>query len=476
MTKLFLDEDFLLNTATAKKLYQDYAKDMPIFDYHCHLPVREIAEDRRFENLTQIWLKGDHYKWRAMRANGIDERYITGDATDEEKFNAWALTVPKTLRNPLYHWTHLELKRYFDIEGVLLNENTAREIYHRCNDRLKTPLFSARSLLKRMNVNIICTTDDPADNLEFHRQIAGESNPGIKVFPAFRADKVLAVDQSPEDYNRRINRLEEISGVSIDSYDSLLSALLARHDHFHKAGCRLSDNGLNQLYAADYSEKEVANIFKKIRQGQWLEASERIKFKSSVLFELSCMNAEKGWTQQFHLGSLRNTNSRAMKHLGPDTGYDGIGDFEMAKPLAAFLDRLDIRGKLAKTIIYNLNPSDNELIATIIGNYQDGSVAGKMQFGTAWWFLDQKDGIEKQLNSLSNMGLLSLFVGMTTDSRSFLSFPRHEYFRRILCNLLGTDFENGELPNDIDLIGGLVKDVCYRNAEKYFGLTTDNSE
>jgi len=468
--KPFLDEDFLLNTQTAKKLYHDFAENVPIFDYHCHLPVREIAEDYQFKNLTEIWLKGDHYKWRAMRANGIDERYITGNAPDDEKFEEWARTVPKTLRNPLYHWTHLELKRYFDIDGKLLNKDTAREIYDRCNEMLATPSFSARSLLNRMNVKVVCTTDDPTDSLEYHQRMDNDTDFHVKVFPAFRADKALAVDQSPEQYNRTIDQLEKVSGDGIDNYESLLLALSKRHDYFHANGCRLSDNGLNQLYAADYSEKEVTNIFNKIRQGQRLEYHERIKFQSSLLFELSCMNAEQGWTQQFHLGALRNTNSKAMKSLGPDTGYDGIGDFEMARPLATFLDRLEIQGKLAKTIVYNLNPADNDLVATIIGNYQDGSIPGKMQFGTAWWFNDQKDGIEKQLNTLSNMGLLGLFIGMTTDSRSFLSFPRHEYFRRILCNLLGTDIENGELPNDVDLMRDLIRDICYRNAERYFGF------
>jgi len=321
-----------------------------------------------------------------------------------------------------------------------------------------------------MKVKILCTTDDPTDTLESHKKMAGEGQPAIKVFPAFRADKALSADQPPDTYNRWINQLEEAAGVSIDTYDSLLAALLRRHDYFHEMGCRLSDNGLNQLYAVDYSEKEVSEIFKKIRGGGELDISEGIKFKSSLLFELSCMNADKGWVQQFHLGALRNTNSLVMNRLGPDTGYDGIGDFEMARSLATFLDRLEIRGKLAKTIVYNINPSDNELISTIIGNYQDGTVAGKMQFGTAWWFLDQKEGIERQLNCLSNMGLLSLFVGMTTDSRSFLSFPRHEYFRRILCNLLGTDIEKGELPNDTDLVGNMIQDICYRNAERYFGL------
>jgi glucuronate isomerase len=467
--KPFLSEDFLLQTETAKILYHNYAANMPIFDYHCHLPVEEIAGDRNFESLTQIWLNGDHYKWRAMRANGIDEHFITGKAGDYEKFEAWAATAPKTLRNPLYHWTHLELKRYFDISDKLLNSDTAAEIYDTCSEMLQAKTFSTRGILQQMNVKVVCTTDDPVDALEHHQQIQADESFSIKILPAFRPDKAMGVE-SPEAFNQWVDKLQAAADVHINDYTSFLDALEKRHTFFHQIGCRLSDHGIEYPYAADYTISDISRFFADIRQGRSLQPEEILQFKSAMLFGFAQMDAEKSWTQQFHLGALRNTNTNAMQVLGPDTGYDSIGDFEIAKPLAKFLDTLDRDGKLAKTIIYNLNPKDNELIATMMGNFQDGTVPGKMQFGSGWWYNDQRDGIEQQLIALSNIGLLSRFVGMLTDSRSFLSYPRHEYFRRILCNLLGNDVENGELPHDIELIGNMVKDICYRNAVDYFGI------
>jgi glucuronate isomerase len=470
--KSFLTEDFLLQTQTARALYHDFAETMPIFDYHCHLPVEEIAADKTFENLTDIWLRGDHYKWRAMRANGIAERLITGDASDFEKFQAWAATVPNTLRNPLYHWTHLELKRYFGVSGKLLNPETAEEIYAGCSARLREGDFSTRRILERMNVKVVCTTDDPTDTLEHHLRLKADRTFPVKVLPAFRPDKALGVE-SPKDFNKWVGRLEASSGLAVKSFDSFLEAIRRRHDFFHQAGCRLSDHGIEHPFAVDYTAKDVNNAFQKARQGKKPTPAEALKYKSAVMLELARMDAEKGWTQQFHFGALRNINSKAMATLGPDTGYDTIGDFEMARTLARFLDGLEREGRLAKTILYVMNSRDNEVVATAIGCFQDGSLPGKMQFGSAWWFNDQKDGIERQINTLSNMGLLGRFVGMLTDSRSFLSYPRHEYFRRVLCNLLGNDVENGELPDDMELLGGMVKDICFRNAEAYFGINME---
>jgi glucuronate isomerase len=467
--KPFLSEDFLLRTETARRLYHDFAETMPIFDYHCHLPASEIAEDKNFANLTQIWLKGDHYKWRAMRAAGMEERFITGDASDEEKFAAWAATVPKTLGNPLYQWTHLELKRCFGISGKLLNPETAGEIYDACSRMLQAKDFSARGILKRMNVRIVCTTDDPVDRLEHHRRIREDEVFSVKVLPAFRPDKALGVE-SPEAFNHWIARLEAATAVLVTDFDSFLDAIKRRHDSFHEAGCRLSDHGIEYPYAEDFVLKDIQRIFLDARQGRRPQPYEAVQFKSAVLMELAKMDAEKGWAQQFHFGALRNVNTKALKAIGPDTGYDSIGDFELARSLAKFLDGLDRKNRLAKTILYVLNPRDNELVASMIGNFQDGSVRGKMQFGAAWWFNDQKDGMERQIKALSNMGLLSCFVGMLTDSRSFLSYPRHEYFRRVLCNLLGNDVENGELPDDMELIGNMVRDICFLNAVRYFGI------
>lgn len=468
----FLSDDFLLYSDAALRLYHDFALSMPIFDYHCHLPPRDIDEDTRFANLTRIWLEGDHYKWRAMRANGIDEKNITGNASDFEKFMAWAQTVPKTLRNPLYHWIHLELKRHFGIDRML-NTETAEEIYHTCTEMLQDKNLSVRGILKKMNVRVICTTDDPTDDLEHHKRIATDKNFDVKVVPAFRPDAALAIE-NPTLFNDWLRRLEAASGVAVDSYSRFLEALEQRHSYFHDIGCRLSDHGLEQPYAQTFSEAEIPMIFDRARRMQPPTDADILKFKSAVLLTLAEMDAGRNWTQQFHFGALRNTNTRALEDLGPDSGYDTIGDFDIARPLARFLDNLDRSRRLAKTILYVLNPRDNELVAAMCGNFQDGSVAGKIQFGSAWWFNDQKDGIERQLNALSNMGLLSRFVGMLTDSRSFLSYPRHEYFRRVLCNLLGADIQNGELPDDFDLIGGMVQDICYRNAVNYFGIDTDH--
>ena len=465
--KQFMDENFLLQTKTAQDLYHNHAAKMPIFDYHCHINPKEIAEDKQFENITQIWLYGDHYKWRGMRTNGVDEKYCTGDASDWEKFEKWAETVPHTLRNPLFHWTHLELKKFFGIEKILSPE-TAKEIWDECNAKLKTPEYSVRNIIRKANVNTICTTDDPIDSLEYHHQIK-EDGFEVNVLPAWRPDKAMAVENKAA-YNAYIDKLAEASGMEIRTFDDLMKALDNRHQFFHDNGCRLSDHGLETIIAEDYNENENNVIFSKIRGGADLTSQEILKFKSCMLYKFGIMDHSRGWTQQFHIGALRNNNSRLFKKLGPDTGFDSIGDFEIARPLSKLLDRLDTNNQLAKTIIYNLNPRDNYLIGTMIGNFQDGSVPGKIQFGSGWWFLDQKEGMEQQMNALSNLGLLSRFVGMLTDSRSFLSYTRHEYFRRTLCNLLGNDVENGEIPNDMKLLGTMVENICYNNAKEYFNF------
>ncbi len=464
--KQFLDENFLLTNATAQRLYHNFAKNMPIIDYHNHLPPNEVAENKSFENITKVWLNGDHYKWRAMRTNGVEEEYITGNKTDWEKFRAWSATVPYTLRNPLYHWTHLELQRYFGITKIL-NADTAKEIYDECNAKLQTPDFSVKQLLERMNVKVICTTDDPIDNLAYHQQIKNQ-NWSIKVLPAFRPDKAMNVDDT-NTFNNYLTGLEKAADYSISTYNDYLEALKKRHNYFVDNNCSVSDHGLEEIYAEDFTSTEVAGIFAKIRSGGELTLLENRKFKSAMLVNLAEWDWEKGFVQQYHLGALRNNNSRLLKQLGPDTGWDSIGDFSQAKAMSKFLNRLDTNNTLAKTIIYNLNPADNELFATMTGNFNDGTAAGKIQWGSGWWFLDQKDGMTKQINTLSNMGLLSRFVGMLTDSRSFLSFPRHEYFRRILCNLFGEEIENGELPNDIEWVGKVIEDICFNNAKNYFG-------
>ena len=465
--KEFLNENFLLQNETARQLYHDFAKEMPIIDYHCHLPPDQIAANKKFKNLTEIWLYGDHYKWRAMRANGVDEQYCTGDADDFDKFEKYAETVPFTLRNPLYHWTHLELRRYFGIYD-LLNAKSARKIYDQCNEQLATDDMSCRNILLKMNVKVVCTTDDPADSLEHHTRLKKDGYE-VAILPTFRADKSMAVED-PHAYNTYLAKLEKASNLSISKYHDLLEALLKRHDFFAEAGCRLSDHGLENFYAEDYTESEITSYFEQVRNGKNLNPSEIAKLKSAILHELAVMDHARGWTQQFHIGALRNNNRRMMEQLGPDTGFDSIGDFSIGRPMSRFFDKLDATDQLAKTIIYNLNPRDNYLVGTMIGNFNDGSVAGKMQFGSGWWFLDQKEGMEMQMNALSNLGLLSRFVGMLTDSRSFLSYPRHEYFRRILCNLLGTDVENGELPADMELLGQTVQNICYHNAQQFFSF------
>jgi len=471
MAGQFITEDFLLQTKTARTLYHEHAKKMPIYDYHCHLPADQIAADHQFDNITQAWLYGDHYKWRATRANGIPEKYITGDADDYEKFEKWAQTVPYTLRNPLYHWTHLELARYFGINDKLLNPGTAKEIYETCSEMLRTPQFSVRNLMRKMNVKLVCTTEGPLDSLEHHRKIR-EDDFEIKVHTAFRPDKAMAVEDLPA-LNAWIDKLEGACDMAITNFALYIEAIRERHYYFHENGCRLSDHGLETAYAEDYTESEIKNIFNKIRTGKKLDTLESLKFKSAMMVEFALMDYESGWVMQLHLGALRNTSTRMLKTVGPDTGFDSIGDFETARPLAKFLDALDKNKELPKTILYNLNPRDNELIATMVGNFQDGSAPGKLQYGSAWWFLDQKDGMEKQLAALSNMGLLSRFVGMLTDSRSFLSYPRHEYFRRILCNILGSDVEAGLLPADMALLGKMVEDICFNNAKDYFPMALD---
>ena len=470
--KNFLDENFLLHSEAARRLYHEYAKEMPVIDYHCHLPPQQIAADHQFDNLTQAWLYGDHYKWRAMRTNGVDESYITGDRPDWDKFQKWAETVPYTLRNPLYHWTHLELQRYFDINETV-NGRTAKKIYDTCSAMLKTKELSVRNLLRKMNVRAVCTTDDPVDTLEFHAQLKQEGFE-IPILPAFRPDNAMNVDD-PAKFNAYIKKLETVSNVAISNFNDYLFALENRHDFFASMGCTVSDHGLEEIYVEEFTGWEVEAIFNKVRAGKELNDTERRKFRSAMLVHFAEWDWEKGWVQQFHLGALRNNNSRMLQKLGPDTGWDSIGDFSQGRALGRFLDRLDKEDKLARTILYNLNPADNELIATMVGNFNDGSVAGKIQFGSAWWFLDQKDGMIRQINALSNMGLISRFIGMLTDSRSFLSYPRHEYFRRILCNLFGEEITNGELPNDLEWIGKIVRDICYYNARQYFNFQPSGS-
>lgn len=465
--KPFLNDDFLLQTSTARTLYHEFAKQMPIIDYHNHLPPDQVAQDKVFDNLTQIWLYGDHYKWRAMRSNGIREHYCTGDASDYEKFEKWAETVPYTLRNPLYHWTHLELQRYFGIKD-LLSPSTARKIYDECSAQLRTTDFAVSKLLKKMNVEVICTTDDPLDSLEYHQQFTKAQGGEVKMFPAFRPDKFILI--SNPTFPVFVERLGALVGFEIKDYQDLTKALRLRADFFASLGGRLSDHGLEHLYATDFGPEQADAVLKKALHREAITVEEAQGYQSAILHDLGKMYHALGWTQQFHLGAMRNNNLRAMRLLGPDTGWDSIGDWSQASALSRFLGKLDEHDQLAQTILYNLNPADNEIMATMVGNFNDGSVAGKIQFGSGWWFLDQKDGMEKQINTLSNMGLLSRFVGMLTDSRSFLSFPRHEYFRRILCNLLGHDIENGEIPDDMAWAGQMVQDICYNNAKKYFKL------
>jgi glucuronate isomerase len=463
----FIHDDFLLASKTARHLYHGYAAPEPILDYHSHLSSADIAADRRFKDLFEIWLEDDHYKWRAMRANGISERFCTGDAPPYEKFLAWARTVPFALRNPLYHWTHLELKRYFDI-GELLDEDSAKRVWDRANTLLQTNELSVRGILKKFHVRVICTADDPCDDLRYHQAIAG-SEKNFRVFPTFRPDRAFAVG-APQEFVPWLEQLEAASNISISSLTDFLGALKQRHDYFHSLGGRLSDHGLNYCCNSLCTEQQASAVFAKARGGAPATSEEAEQFASYLLLFLGRLDAEKGWTKQLHLGALRRVNTRRTLELGSDKGYDGIGDWNQAEALCAFLDRLDQEHALPKMIIYNVNPSDNYAFATAIGSFQEGPVAGKIQFGSGWWFLDQKEGIEWQLNALSNTGLLSRFIGMLTDSRSFMSFPRHEYFRRVFCNLLGREVESGELPNDEKLLGTMVQNVCYRNAERYVGL------
>lgn len=461
----FIHDDFLLHTPMAERLYHEVAKDLPIIDYHCHLPPLDLADNRRFDNLFEIWLEGDHYKWRAMRANGVSETFCTGAADPYDKFLAWARTVPHTLRNPLYHWTHLELKRYFGIDE-LLNEQSAPRIWERANDRLAEPDRDVAGIVKGFQVEVICTTDDPADDLAPHQAIA-ESDFPAAVYPAFRPDKLLTI-RDTEVFNAYVDKLSAVADSEIVVFRNLLDVVRARHDYFHEHGCRLSDHGITCAFADFCTELEAAAIFDRARAGGDVSPEDADRFATFIMEFSGRLDAEKGWVKQMHLGAMRNTNSRQFAALGPDTGFDSIGDAPQARALAAYFDRLDRDDMLPKTILYNLNPADNYLFASMIGNYQDGSVPGKLQYGSAWWFLDQIDGMTSQMNALSNNGLLSRFVGMLTDSRSFMSYPRHEYFRRLLCRLLGKDVEKGEIPDDFDLLAPMVRNICHDNAGSYF--------
>lgn len=461
-----INDNFLLQSKYAEELYHDFAVHMPVIDYHNHLSPKALAENTVFDSITAAWIDGDHYKWRAMRTLGVDEKFITGNGTAKEKFSQWAYTVPYTMRNPLYHWTHMELNRYFGITD-LLSEKNADSIFDATSEKLQSPEYSCRGLISKMNVEVLCTTEDPTDTLEYHQQLA-KSSFGTKVSTAFRPDKAIVISDSG--YNAYLDKLGKVTDMDISSYQDLCDALRNRIEHFHENGCRVCDHGLNHLFAEDYTDSEIKSIFEKRRGGADVTAEENAKFQSALLWHLCETYHEFGWVQQFHLGALRNNNKRMLAQLGPDTGWDSIGDYPQAQSISKFLNTLDGKDKLTKTILYNLNPSDNAMMATMIGNFNDGSVRGKVQWGSGWWFLDQKDGMEEQMNTLSNMGLISCFIGMLTDSRSFLSFPRHEYFRRILSNLFGEDIKNGELPNDMEWVGKMVQDICYNNAKAYFDL------
>jgi len=464
--KEFMDENFMLDSEEAQVLYHQHAAKMPIIDYHCHLIPKMIADNYQFKNMTEIWLGGDHYKWRAMRGNGIDEEYITGNKPDYEKFEKWAETVPYTMRNPLYHWVHLELQKVFGVNKIL-KPGTAKEIYDECTAKLQTEEFRAQNIMKKCNVEVVCTTDDPADTLEYHQQI--KDNPfGVKVLPTWRPDKAMAIENAAA-YNEYIAGLEKVSNVSISSFSDLMKALRIRQDFFESLGCKLSDHGLETFYAEDYTQAEINTIFDKVRSGKEATQEELLKFRSAMLFEFAVMDFEKDWTQQFHVGAIRNCNTKMFEKLGPDTGYDAIHDVKMAAAGHKLLNKLAYNNTLTKTILYNLNPGDNEVLTTMAYTFNDGTVAGKMQFGSGWWFLDQEVGMINQMNSLSVLGLLSRFVGMLTDSRSFLSYPRHEYFRRILCNLIGEDIRKGKLPrSEMAFIGQMVEDISYNNAKNFF--------
>ncbi|MFX0073804.1 MAG: glucuronate isomerase [Candidatus Hermodarchaeota archaeon] len=463
----FLDKDFFLETETARILYHDFAEKMPIFDYHCHLPAKDLADNVCYDNIGQAWLAGDHYKWRLMRSNGIPEKYVTGNATDFEKFTKWAETIPMAIRNPLYHWTHLELQRYFNIDTVL-NQLTCNQIYNQCSNLLRESNYSVRNLLLKMNVRFVCTTDDPIDTLQSHMKIKEDSYT-VKILPTFRPDKAMALE-NPTMYINYISKLSESSGIEVKDFTSLLEAIDVRHKFFHNMGCRIADHGILTFWTESYTDAEIEKIAIKILSGNDLTQGEMLKLRSALLYECAKLNNKRDWVQQFHIGPFRNNNTRLFNKLGPDIGCDSIGDKSFGESMISFLDRLDQTEELTKTIFYNINPRDNELVASIIGSFQDETIPGKMQFGPSWWFLDQIDGITNQINTISNLGLLGRFIGMTTDSRSFLSFPRHEYFRRILCNLIGSDVEKGEIPNDLEFLGNLVENICYNNAFNYFNL------
>ena len=465
--KKFIHNDFLLGNKTGQRLYHEVAADLPIIDYHNHLPPDAIAADKQFSNLTEIWLAGDHYKWRAMRTCGVDERLITGDASDKEKFLAWAETVPKTLKNPLYHWTHMELADPFGITDRLLNRESAVRIWDECNEMLQSDEFSARSLLKRNRVKVVATTDDPVSNLEHHQRYRDQKDRDLRMVPTFRPDRGMNIDQRDQ-FLDWIHQLKDITNTEIGNFDQLLTALKKRHDFFHQLGCRASDHGIGLPFSKPFDGRSLDQLLNKVFTGEEISDDEVNIYKSAFLYHCGLMNHEKGWVFQLHIGAIRNNNSRMMRKLGPDSGYDSMGDAEVAKPLARLLDRLDCDNTLPKTVLYNLNPRDNELMGTMLGNFQDGVTPGKLQHGPPWWFLDQKDGIEKQIESLSNMGILSQFIGMTTDSRSFLSFSRHEYFRRILCNLIGDDMERGIIPNDHEMASDLIEKICFQNVKSYF--------
>ncbi len=465
----FLTEDFLLQTETARRLYHDHAARMPIFDYHCHLSPAAIAKDARFANITQIWLAGDHYKWQAMRANGVSENLITGSASDREKFQAWAETVPVTIGNPLYHWTHLELLRPFGIDNLLLDGSTAEEVWTRTGDLLASPEFSVRGILNEMNVRFICTTDDPLDDLSHHRAIAADPTFTTRILPAFRPDKAVHIEQTDQ-FRGWVNRLQELAGHDLPQFGDFLTALEDRLDYFHELGARISDHGLVVPPFREASQAALNTIYRRVRDGGKPDEAGAEMFQTAVLQHLGRSYARRGWVMQLHMGALRNNATRMFAQLGADTGFDSINDEPIAGPLNRLLDSLDVTGELPRTVLYSLNAGHNDVLATTIGNFQDGSIAGKMQFGSGWWFNDQKDGMLKQISSLANMGLLGRFVGMLTDSRSFLSYTRHEYFRRILCGFLGDLAESGEIPRDIELLGRIVEDISWNNAVAYFGI------
>lgn len=466
MKKPFIHNDFLLQNKPAQDLYHLYAAHQPIIDYHCHLPPDQIAQDTNFRNLTHIWLDGDHYKWRALRTCGVGEKFITGDASDKEKFLKWANTVPKTIRNPLYHWTQMELNEPFGITR-LLNGESAESIWEECNEMLQQPEFSARGLLNRNRVEVVATTDDPTDSLEYHKKMKEEGGAGFQMVPTFRPDRGMQIENGPE-FISWVNKLEEAADQSITTFQDFLDALKNRHDLFDELGCRASDHGATEPFSDPFTDSQVEDLFSKAMSGRSVSEEDSRIFKSAFLYYCGLMDHEKEWVFQLHVGALRNNSTRKMKNLGPDTGFDSIGDFEMAKPLSRLLDWLDTENKLPRVVLYNNNPRDNELFATMIGNFQDGTIPGKLQHGPPWWFMDQKDGIERQVEALSNMGVLSEFIGMTTDSRSFLSYSRHDYFRRVICNMLGDDMEKGLIPGDMELIGGIVEKICYQNAADFF--------